>query len=106
SVAPLWQALEDFGADVVLAGHDHSYERFARQTAAGVADPAGIREFVVGTGGRSLYGFGTPVANSEVRSNSSSGILKLTLYASRYTWQFLPVAAGVEVDSGGEPCHW
>lgn len=105
SVAPLWQALEDFGADVVLAGHDHSYERFARQTAAGVADPAGIREFVVGTGGRSLYGFGTPVANSEVRSNSLSGILKLTLYASRYTWQFLPVAAGVEVDSGGEPCH-
>ena len=63
-VTPLWSALADAGAEMVLTGHDHLYERFDPQTAAGVADAQGIREFVVGTGGRSLYAFGTPHANS------------------------------------------
>jgi hypothetical protein len=106
AVAPLWQALEDHGAEIILAGHDHDYERFAPQTAAGVADPeTGIREFVVGTGGRSLYAFGTPLPNSQARSNSTAGVLKLTLYGGRYTWQFMPATVGAYSDSGGDECH-
>src|SRR5215217_1157003 len=71
---PSWDALYAAGADVVLSGHDHEYERFAPQTSSGVADSArGIREFVVGTGGRSHYAFGTIRANSEVRNSETYG---------------------------------
>jgi len=76
SYQPFWQALYAAGADVVLNGHDHTYERFAPQTPTGSADAArGIREFVVGTGGRSHYAFGTPIANSEVRNSDTFGVL-------------------------------
>jgi len=103
---PLWQALYDYNADIVISGHDHDYERFAPQTPAGVADPVrGIREFVVGTGGESHYAFGTPIANSEVRDNTSFGVLKLTLSADSYTWEFIPVAGASFRDSGSGTCH-
>ena len=73
TLMPLWQALYDAGADIVLVGHDHDYERFAPQDPAGVLDPArGIREFVVGTGGRILYRDGHALPNSEVRNNTAS----------------------------------
>ncbi len=76
SVQPFWQALYDYGADVVLNGHDHTYERFALQNPSGGADPTrGIREFVVGTGGAGLYSFPTIQANSEVRNNTTWGVL-------------------------------
>lgn len=102
----LWQALHDAGADVVIAAHDHTYERFAPQTATGQLDMSrGIREFVVGTGGAGLYSFNAPAPNSEVRSNSSRGVLKLTLYADRYEWQFVPVAGSSFTDSGSASCH-
>jgi hypothetical protein len=105
SMQPIWQALYDFGADVVLSGHDHSYERFARQTPDGAADPErGIRQFVVGTGGKSHYGFRTPVANSEVRQAGTFGVLKLTLRASGYDWQFLPVEGASFTDAGSAEC--
>jgi hypothetical protein len=88
-VQPFWQALYDYGADVVLNGHDHTYERFAPQNPTGQADPArGIREFVVGTGGRSLYSFATIRPNSEVRYNTTWGVLKLTLHPTGYDWEF------------------
>jgi hypothetical protein len=104
--APLWQALEEAGADVVLVGHDHNYQRFAPQTAAGVRDDArGIREFVVGTGGRGLYDFATPIANTEAFSTDTHGVLKLTLYADWYAWEFIPVAGGTFRDSGVGTCH-
>src|SRR5439155_39895 len=66
---PLWQALYDAGAEIVISGHEHNYERFAPQTPGGALDLArGIRQFVVGTGGGSgAYPFGTPIANSEAR---------------------------------------
>jgi hypothetical protein len=71
---PIWQALYDAGADVVLSGHDHLYERFARQDPSGARDPQkGIRQFTVGTGGESLYRFGSPEANSEARDQDSFG---------------------------------
>lgn len=106
AVAPLWEALYAAGADVVLNGHDHDYERFGPQTPGGAADSAsGIREFVVGTGGKNHYAFGTTQPNSEVRDASTFGILKLTLHATSYDWQFVPASAGGFTDSGSGPCH-
>src|SRR5260370_26928634 len=101
-----WNDLYAAGADIVLNGHDHDYERFAPQGPNGVADPArGIREFVVGTGGKNLRPFHTPLANSEFRSIESFGILKLTLKPASYDWQFIPVKEGVAGDSGSGVCH-
>lgn len=99
----LWRILYDSGADVVLVGHDHAYERFAPQDPDGRADPArGIRQFVVGTGGAPLYQFGGVRANSEVRI-SALGVLKLTLQADTYQWEFIPVSG--PADSGSGMCH-
>jgi hypothetical protein len=101
----LWQALYDAGADVVLVGHDHHYERFAPQTAAGALDQArGLREFVVGTGGRSHYGTPTIRANSEVRNSDTFGVLRLTLRPAGYDWRFVP-AVGSFTDAGAASCH-
>ncbi len=101
---PFWQALYDFGADVVMNGHEHNYERFALQSPTGAADPNGVREFVAGTGGKSHYGFGTPIANSMVRDSSTFGVLKLTLHPTSYDWQFVPEAGGTFTDSGTANC--
>ena len=88
----LWKALYDFGADVVLVGHDHNYERFAPQTHLGQRDDAfGIREFVVGTGGEELKGPGTPAPNSELFDNTSMGVLRMTLHANGYGWRFVSI---------------
>lgn len=102
--APLWTALQAAGADVVLNGHEHNYERFARQDASGRADPRGIRAFVVGTGGAGLYSFGTPVANSEVRNDRTFGVLRLVLHGGSYEWSFVPVAGASFTDSGSQTC--
>ncbi|HKC47975.1 MAG TPA: Ig-like domain-containing protein [Gemmatimonadales bacterium] len=107
SAQPLWQALYDFGAEIVLNGHEHNYERFAPQTPTGAADPAkGIREIISGTGGESHYNDeGTPLANSEVFNGTTFGVLKLTLGAGTYSWQFIPVAGQSFTDSGSGSCH-
>ena len=105
SVQPLWQALYDHGADVVLAGHEHNYERFAPQDPGGLADPdRGIRQFVIGSGGRSHYEFGNPIPNSEVRNNDANGVLKLTLHATSYSWEFIPEQGKTFTDSGTASC--
>lgn len=105
TVQPLWQALYDAGADVVLGGHDHEYERFAPQTPAGVLDAArGVRQFVVGTGGKEKEAFFTIRANSELRRNTSFGVLQLTLRADSYDWQFMPIPGDPLVDSGSSTC--
>jgi hypothetical protein len=105
-VAAIWNALSEAGAEVVVNGHDHNYERFRPQTPSAVADEArGIRQFVVGTGGASLRSFGTVKANSEIRNSSTHGVLKLTLGLSSYTWQFIPVAGKTFTDSGSGTCH-
>ena len=88
-----WNALYDNGVDVVLGGHDHIYERFAPQNPNGIADPLyGIRQFVVGTGGVSHYSIGTIQPNSQVRNGDTYGVLKLTLSAGSYDWEFVPEA--------------
>jgi acid phosphatase type 7 len=99
---PLYAA----NADVVLSGHDHDYERFAPQMPSGAADSArGIREFVVGTGGRELRPFGTIKPNSEVHHAETFGVLKLTLHPNSYEWKFVPVAGKTFSDSGKSSCH-
>ncbi len=106
SVAAFWDDLYAAGADVVINGHDHDYERFAPQTPGGAADPAmGIREFVVGTGGASLRSFATIRANSQVRNSDTHGIIKLTLGTASYTWQFIPAGSSTFKDSGSGTCH-
>jgi len=106
TVAPFWQALYDTNADLVLNGHEHEYERFAPQNPSAVADTArGIRELIVGTGGKNETAFGTVQANSEVRMTGTFGVLKLTLRATGYDWQFLPEAGKTFTDSGSGVCH-
>lgn len=104
---PFWRALYEHHADVVMAGHDHVYERFAPQKPNGEPDPMrGIRQFVVGTGGDRHYKFDGPaIANSEVRNDDTHGVLKLTLYPASYKWQFIPVAGGKFTDAGTGRCH-
>ena len=105
-VKPLWEALYAAGVDVVLNGHDHNYQRFAPQDPEGNADPQhGIREFVVGTGGRSHYSILAPIANSEVYDDETYGVLKLTLRPQGYEWRFLPVEGETFTDSGSARCH-
>ena len=105
-VKPLWDDLYAAGADVVLAGHYRLYERFAPQTPAGVRDDAtGIRQFTVGTGGHGVETFGTPQPNSEVRQSGTYGVLKLTLRATGYDWQFVPIAGQTFTDTGSNNCH-
>jgi acid phosphatase type 7 len=105
-VGAFWQALYDFNAELILNGHDHDYERFSPQDPKGNADPKrGIREFVVGTGGKNHREFGIHRANSEVRNNGTFGVLKLTLKAAGYDWKFIPQAGKTFTDSGSGSCH-
>jgi hypothetical protein len=94
----LWQALAAADADVVLSGHDHDYER--------LSPIDGIRSFVVGTGGRSLYDWpGLPGASTEVRANDTYGLLELVLGDDAYSWRFIPVDSGSFTDSGEAMCR-
>ncbi|MCC6929329.1 MAG: Ig-like domain-containing protein [Gemmatimonadaceae bacterium] len=105
-VGAFWEALYQHGAEVVLNGHEHLYERFAPQAPSGAADSArGVREFVVGTGGRALYSIGAPQPNSEVRNNDTFGVLQLTLGVGTYRWAFIGAAGGTFADSGSANCH-
>src|SRR5579872_2905795 len=105
-IKPLYQALYDANADVILSGHDHDYERFAPQDPDGKLDRArGIREFVVGTGGKNHRSFGAPEATTEVRDTTTFGVLKLTLKPASYDWKFIPEAGKSFTDSGSDICH-
>ena len=99
-VQPVVGALAEHGVDLVLAGHDHHYERFAPLDAAGEPDPDGLQSFVVGTGGRVLYAMGETAPHSVVRSNASFGVLELTLHPGGYAWQFVPTDPDAPADAG------
>lgn len=92
---PWWHILSNYQADVVLAGHEHNYERFAPMS--------GITEFVIGTGGKSLYPFGKPIPGSDFRDNKHFGVLKLVLHPTSYDWQFISDSNQV-LDSGTASC--
>ncbi|MEV4641760.1 metallophosphoesterase [Actinoplanes sp. NPDC049548] len=103
---PLVQALYDAGVELLMAGHNHVYERFAPQTPAGRRDDArGIREIVAGTGGAERYPFGRTAANSERRNNTTYGVVRLTLRPGWFRWDFLPVRGGSFTDTGTGRCH-
>jgi acid phosphatase type 7 len=104
SVAGLWNAAVEGGAEIVVNGHNHQYERFAPMNSSGQPDPNGIREFVVGTGGAPLYGFFIEHENSEVRHSESHGVILFTLYATSYQWEFIPTSGDFH-DSGSGECH-
>jgi acid phosphatase type 7 len=99
-----WQALREAGAEIVLNGHEHDYERFGPRGPNGETDPAGIREFVVGTGGHSLRTFASS-PTSEVRSADSFGVLELAMASDRYAWRFVPAAPDTFTDAGSAGCH-
>ncbi len=106
NMAPITQILYDNNADLVLTGHDHDYERFAPQNPQGQLDTSrGIRAFVVGTGGANHTSFTTLFPNSEVRNDTTFGVLKLTLHPTGYDWKFVPEAGKTFTDSGTQACH-
>jgi hypothetical protein len=106
AVSTFYKDLYDAGAEFVVNGHEHNYERFLPQDVNGVYDPArGIQEFVVGSGGRSHYGFGTPLPNSVARNADTYGVIKLTLHPGSFDWQFIPEAGKTYADSGSATCH-
>jgi calcineurin-like phosphoesterase family protein len=103
SYGAFWSLLRAHHADIVVNGHAHVYERFDKQNASGVADAGGIRQFTSGTGGKSLYGFGTPLANSQVRI-TAPGVLRLQFHANSYDWAWHDLARTVQ-DSGTTTCN-
>lgn len=106
ALIPLWKTLARYGVSVVVAGHDHIYERFAPLDANGNPDSAdGVRQFVAGTGGAKLYVFKRILAGSEAHSGDAFGLLKLSLLVGRYRWEFIPVEANGFRDRGGSACH-
>jgi calcineurin-like phosphoesterase family protein len=101
-----WQALYDYGADVVLSAHNHFYERLAPKDANGLRNDAhGIRSFIVGTGGRSHAAITSLDPDSEVHNDTTYGVLEVTLKAGGYEWRFIPVAGSTFTDAGSAPCH-
>ena len=106
SMKDMWRTLEAAGVDVVLAGHDHDYERFAPQDSDGMHDEAhGIREFIVGTGGAYLTPIGWIKPNSEVSNNKTHGVLRMVLHDNGYKWEFMSVDKHSFSDRGAALCH-
>jgi hypothetical protein len=102
----MYRTLYAAGADVVLSGHHHIYERFAPQNPDGVVDAAhGMREFIVGTGGMSLDKPRTQHANSQVINATTFGVLRLELKPRSYSWRFVSASADPFADSGVGLCH-
>jgi uncharacterized protein YjdB len=104
-VQPLWQDLAAAGAEIVICGHEHVYERYEPLDVNGNASATGIREFVVGTGGANLYSITTPSSHLQAWNTTSYGVLKLTLGPGTYSWQFIPAAGSTYTDSGSGVCH-
>jgi hypothetical protein len=107
TMRPMWDAFDQAGGDVVLAGHSHFYERFAPMTPAGVLDMSGgIQQFIVGTGGRNLQ---PPGPNTEpnrvVQSSAAFGVLEMELHPGSYDWRFRPIAGQTFTDAGQRDCH-
>jgi hypothetical protein len=106
AMGAIWDVLYDAKVDLAINGHEHLYERFAKQNPSGTAVSDGVRQFTVGTGGNApLYNFDTILANSEAHDNSTRGVLKLKLHGNSYDWEFAPVSGGSYTDSGSATCN-
>ncbi len=104
TLSGFWRRLYAQRVDVVLAGHDHDYERFAKLRPDGTYSPAGIQSFVVGTGGKTLYKWGTLHPRSRFRYNSEFGVLQLKLGSGSYRWSFHTIS-GATPDQGTMSCR-
>ena len=103
---PFWQLLFDDGAEIVLNGHDHNYQRYAPMTPTGTKNEnQGIREFIVGTGGKNHTAVDSSGTNREAAEDGTYGVLQLTLGKGSYEWRFVPETRGGFTDSGSTPCH-
>ena len=106
AVDEIWRELHRAGVEIALTGHDHNYERFAPLDADGRPDTAaGIRQFVVGTGGAPLREFKTVQPHSEVRESATYGVLRLELRPDDYEWDFVSANVTGFSDSGSGTCH-
>jgi acid phosphatase type 7 len=105
AVSSFWRTAYTFGAEIVVSGHDHQYERFAPLDGEGNPDPYGVRQFIAGTGGTYLRNIGEIKPHSEVRYNAGHGLLKFNLYPDHYDWEFIPLDPSESVDSGSGNCH-
>ena len=105
SVDPFWRDLAAAGADLLLSAHTHIYERFAPLDADGKASDTGVREFVVGTGGKTHHAAGSDGADRVVRYGDTFGVLELTLHPTSYDWRFVPEEGKTFTDSGSSSCH-
>jgi hypothetical protein len=106
AVQPFWEALHAAGADVIVNGHDHDYERFAPMAPDGSEDRTrGLRQFIVGTGGVPLREFEAPKPNSELRLAVTHGVIAFTLKDGGYEWSWIPVEGGDVTDRGSATCH-
>lgn len=90
---------------VAVTAHDHIYERFAPLDANGKAEARGMRHFIVGTGGAALYEIGAVKPHSDARNTSGRGVVKFTLHATSYDWEFVAIAGESFRDRGSAPCH-
>jgi Calcineurin-like phosphoesterase len=102
-IKPFWDVLFEHRAEIVLCGHAHHYERFAPQRPDQTPDDRGIREFIVGTGGREFHGQTKDTPNSEVMGFDSFGVLKLTLHPTAYEWEFIPAEGSSFRDASVAP---
>jgi acid phosphatase type 7 len=106
SVGPLFEALYAANADLVIVAHAHNYQRWAALNPSGAADTArGIRQFVVGTGGRFFHAVAPGDPRQEAANADTYGVLRVTLRGNGYDWRFVPVAGRTFTDSGSHACH-
>lgn len=103
-MSPIWEALVAGGTDIVLNGHDHLYERFGKLDKDGVPDKTGTRQFIVGTGGQNFYNFPKIIEGSEFRDNLNHGLIKISLDAAKYSWEFIGINDVGVIDSGNDTC--
>ncbi|HEY7686556.1 MAG TPA: hypothetical protein VH833_10665, partial [Gemmatimonadales bacterium] len=107
SQGPVFQALHDAGAELLVSGNDHDYERFAPQAPNQTPDPdSGVVQFVVGTGGKSHGAINLPLEPNSVAQNADTyGVLRLVLHPASYDWRFFPVRGRTFTDAGSADCH-
>jgi hypothetical protein len=105
NMKPIWKVLSDFDAELVLSGEAHNYERFRGLDAGGRPRPGGVRQFIVGTGGKSLVPFTRRSNGSAQRNSTTFGVLELTLQEKGYAWRFVPLPGGTFEDSGSAACR-
>ena len=104
-MSTIWADLVAAHVSVVLAGHNHDYERFVPLNASGAPDPTGVTEFVVGTGGKNHYGFTVaPLTGEVIRNDTSFGVISMTLGPTSYSWKFVPAPGYTFTDSGSAKC--